>query len=73
MALLLVLLQIIPPWWCIALFISTIVIDWGLQEVFGVMSNNFRRLVTGILGSLGVGLIWWQLLFLLVETIGFGQ
>lgn len=35
-------------------------IDGGVQAVWGVMSNNWRRLVTGILGGYGLGVIFWN-------------
>ena len=35
-------------------------IDWSIQEYYGIMSNNYRRLATGILGGLGVGIFIWR-------------
>jgi len=35
--------------------------DWSAQEFFGKSSNNTRRLFTGILGGLGVGIVVWSL------------
>lgn len=33
--------------------------DWSLQRWFGIISNNKRRLFTGILGGFGVGIYVW--------------
>lgn len=49
-----------------ALFILPLALDWSIQEFIGIMSNNYRRLVTGILGGLGVGIFIWK--FVLVAT-----
>lgn len=42
-------------------------IDWSVQKFFGIMSNNNRRLITGILGGFGVGVIIWKVILLLIE------
>jgi uncharacterized membrane protein len=34
-------------------------VDWSLQKWFGIMSTNPRRLVTGIFGGFGVGVVVW--------------
>jgi len=44
------------------IFIAAMGVDWSLQKWFGMMSNNNRRLVTGILGGMGVGAIIWKTL-----------
>jgi uncharacterized membrane protein len=35
-------------------------IDWSIQEFLGIMSNNYRRLITGIIAGLGVGVFIWK-------------
>jgi len=41
------------------LMIVPLGIDWGIQQWGGILSNNPRRLMTGILAGFGVGgLIW---------------
>lgn len=30
------------------------IIDGGIQQLFGITSNNIRRLITGILGGIGI-------------------
>jgi uncharacterized membrane protein len=47
------------------LFLIPLAVDWSVQEFFGIMSNNNRRLATGMLGGLGVGIIIWKTLALL--------
>lgn len=44
------------------ILVSALGVDWSLQQWFGIMSNNNRRLVTGILGGMGVGAIAWPTL-----------
>jgi uncharacterized membrane protein len=44
------------------IFIATMGFDWSLQKMFGIMSNNNRRLVTGVLGGMGVGAVIWSTL-----------
>jgi len=44
------------------LLIIPLAIDWSTQEFLKVNSNNYRRLITGILAGLGVGIIIWKLL-----------
>lgn len=49
------------------------VIDGGIQYIFKIESNNFRRFVTGILGGIGIiyllisihmFTVWWVKIFL---------
>jgi len=44
--------------------------DWALQEWFGILSTNPRRLGTGILGGFGIGFLWWTAIFAGVTWIG---
>lgn len=41
------------------MLIAIMGIDWSLQKWFGIMSTNCRRLVTGIAGGFGVGVLIW--------------
>jgi len=43
----------LPPLISLA-FLAVMLLDWGLQYQFGIMSTNTRRLITGILGGFGV-------------------
>lgn len=51
------------------LFVIPLGIDWSVQKFFGKMSTNNRRLVTGILGGLGVGVIIWRLVVFLSDSL----
>ena len=35
-------------------------VDWSLQEFMGLESSNWRRLVTGLLGGLGLTIVYVQ-------------
>ncbi len=49
------------PSFLIAIFlIIPLALDWSIQRFFGILSNNHRRLITGILGGFGVGVIIWR-------------
>ena len=41
------------------IFVAAMGVDWSLQKCCRVMSNNNRRLVTGILGGMGLGALIW--------------
>ena len=41
------------------IFITIMGVDWSLQRWFGILSTNPRRLITGIAGGLGVGVLIW--------------
>lgn len=47
-------------------------IDWSLQNWAGIMSTNPRRLVTGVMGGLGVGVFIWtglKMSYIFVERV----
>jgi len=54
MASVLSLWNVIPPILVSFTFLAFIMVDWGLQNYFGIFSNNKRRLATGILGGFGI-------------------
>ncbi len=52
------------------LLIVPLAVDWIIQEYFGIESNNYRRLITGILAGFGVGAFMIRAtLFLIFEII----
>lgn len=59
---LLLVLGALPSLWIAAMMAGLMLLDWGLQEGFGVMSTNPRRLATGVLGGAGVGIFYWVFL-----------
>jgi len=50
----------LPPWYYAVACMSIMLIDWSLQAFLKIMSNNARRLVTGIIGGFGIGCIIWS-------------
>ena len=58
-----------PSYWLCLLFVGVLAVDWSLQQWFGIVSTNGRRLCTGILGGLGVGTIWWRALWHIVNCL----
>jgi uncharacterized membrane protein len=50
-------------------FILPLAIDWLAQEFFGIISNNWRRLFTGILGGFGIGIMIWKSLMLVISFL----
>ena len=68
---LLFIFNILPSFLFAIILIIPLGIDWSIQKFFLIMSNNYRRLITGILGGLGVGIIIWKIvkisIFLLLK------
>ncbi len=51
------------PEWRVAIVLAGVMFaDWAAQEWVGITSTNPRRLVTGTLGGLGVGSVYWMCL-----------
>lgn len=59
----------LPVWYISILLIVPLAIDWSLQQFAAIMSTNFRRLITGILGGFGVGAIIWTVFLFFVHLI----
>lgn len=63
----------LPSWYWGALLLAIMFADWGAQEFFQHMSNNPRRVVTGILGGFGMGVLIWSavscIYYLIADTI----
>lgn len=51
----------LPPAWMAVLMAGVMLADWSVQEYLGIVSTNPRRLLTGILGGLGVATLYWLL------------
>lgn len=49
----LLLTNVILPVIISAFFVLMILLDWGLQNYFGILSTNIRRFSTGLLGGVG--------------------
>jgi uncharacterized membrane protein len=66
---LLFIFNILPSFFFAVILIIPLGIDWSIQRFFLIMSNNNRRLITGVLGGLGVGIIIWKLVRLLLVLL----
>lgn len=56
--------------WGILLLLSfPMLLDWCLQEYAGVLSNNLRRCVTGILCGYALGSLYLRLLLMGLQLI----
>jgi uncharacterized membrane protein len=58
-AIILCVLQKLPPWWISFLMFLVLLIDWGIQQFFNVMSTNLRRVISGVVGGFGMGALFW--------------
>lgn len=52
-SLILFALKIIFPIWLCVILCMLMIIDGGIQLMFSIMSNNFRRFITGMLCGIG--------------------
>ena len=59
----------LPTFFIAFILIVPLAIDWSIQEFFGIMSNNCRRLFTGILGGFGIGVIIWKSIMVLIDFL----
>jgi uncharacterized membrane protein len=53
------IMGILPSFFIAIILIVPLGIDWSIQKFFKIMSNNYRRLITGFLGGLGIGILIW--------------
>ena len=60
-------MKLLPSFPLCLIFSFVIFLDWSLQQWFGIMSTNSRRFVTGIIGGIGVGGIWWKTIAYLIK------
>lgn len=67
LSLILFLSEKLPSFFIAFMLIIPLGVDWSVQKFFGFMSNNRRRLITGILGGLGVGVIIWKIIWMLIK------
>ena len=59
----------LPSFLVAIILIIPLAIDWLAQEFLGILSNNYRRLFTGIAGGFGVGVIIWKLFGILLNRL----
>ena len=56
-------------WWINLLLLVPMGIDWGLQFLKVLESDNFRRVITGTLGGFGLTFIYFYIIELIVKSI----
>ena len=56
-------------WWINLLLLIPMAIDWGLQFLNILMSNNIRRLLTGILGGFGLTYIYYHAITMFMQLL----
>lgn len=44
-------------------------IDWGLQHIKVLMSDNIRRLITGTLGGVGLTFVYFNMIILIIQFL----
>jgi uncharacterized membrane protein len=54
-----------------AALLLVMLLDWSLQQYFGVTSTNLRRVVTGFCGGLGVASLLFSFFLFIISTLGF--
>lgn len=50
-------------------FALPMLLDWSIQEYLSVMSNNYRRLVTGFFAGVSLGFLYWIGVFRILEWV----
>lgn len=68
-AIILFLIGKLPIWYYSILLIFIMLFDWTLQTFFEIMSNNRRRLITGIIGGIGIGSLIWNGIYISIIFI----
>lgn len=58
-----------PAWYYSILLSGVMLLDWSLQTYFDIMSNNIRRLVTGVVGGIGIGSLLWGIAYFVASTL----
>lgn len=61
------LLGLLPSLLFAILLVLPLALDWSVQEFLGIISNNYRRLLTGISGGLGVGIFIWKMVLTMIR------
>lgn len=61
LAFLIFIVGMLPIWYTGLVAFGIMLFDWMLQEFFKIMSNSYRRIITGIIGGFGVGVLLWSI------------
>lgn len=59
----------LPPLWVAFALLAIMLLDWSLQTYANIPSTNFRRVITGFGGGLGVGTIIWTFIGILGASL----
>lgn len=68
-AIILILFKIQLNLTTIFIFLSIMGIDWALQYINVLKSTNIRRLITGILGGLGITYLYYFIIIFFIKWI----
>jgi len=49
----------LPVLFIASIGITVMFVDWLIQSYFKIISNNYSRFITGIIGGAGVGIFIW--------------
>lgn len=61
----------LPQWYLGLSLLGVMLIDWSLQAFVNIPSTNMRRVITGFLGGLGVGILFWSGFKYIISKFGF--
>lgn len=56
-------------WWLLFLLLVPMAIDWGLQFLKILKSDNIRRVATGLLGGFSLTYLYYYLIKLILQAI----
>jgi len=60
----------LKPSWILAIFLLGVMfLDWFIQYIELLESTNFRRLITGIMGGMGIIVIYYFIIKVLLNII----
>ena len=56
-------------WYYMALMMLPMAMDWSIQRLLHIRSNNVRRVITGILGGFGMGFIQIKMAIVVMQML----
>ena len=56
-------------WWVLFLLLIPMAIDWGLQFLKILKSDNIRRVITGLLGGFSLTYLYYYLVVLFLKAV----
>ena len=70
-SIILFLLGRLPSIYIASMLIVIMLTDWSLQAFMKIPSTNFRRVITGFIGGLGIGTIIWTVVEVISHCVHF--